>query len=566
MKGLHNKEALNKIASQDRLDRMIVLTAPYVWVSIIAAFVIILCLFIWGFTGKLPTEVNTTGIYINSGGAAKIYSESEGFITSVYVEKGDTINEGDIIASVGDKEDIANIKLMDTRIQYVESITFDSEYDYVTADSEPLADIKLAAENSDEESNITKAQLKLKEEKLAQAETLCKEKEELLLKYKEKFFATLSVTDNKTQIAYQEASDDYDTLYSRYESSKSAYISAAENYNARVAEFNATYAEYDPTKHTEDENTQYNVSMETVNSARAQMEDQKFFMDEAEKKVKDANSSLSSARKEYLEYINSASGTAAENTVASTEYSEALTDYANAKAEYNSLLDEVDELKLQSIINDGKAESSDVSYEKQFDNQKSAILSKLRNEREQLLNKAGKADVLSSRSGVVNELMITEGTAVAVGMEVASVLEGDLDDDAVVCYIPLSDAKKVKEGMAAYIYPSTVDKQEYGHIFGNVKSVAGTIATHMEMYETLGSDSLVSEFEQNGSSLEVWFEMEEDRSTESGYHWSTNKGNDIDISQGTIVDVTIITEEKRPIDLLIPYIKDKLDFKDDDKQ
>ena len=49
----------------------------------------------------------------------------------------------------------------------------------------------------------------------------------------------------------------------------------------------------------------------------------------------------------------------------------------------------------------------------------------------------------------------------------------------------------------------------------------------------------------------------------SGYRWSSNRGSEIELSQGTMIDATVITEEKRPIDLLIPYIRHKLDFDDD---
>ena len=80
---VYNKEALNRVAAQDKLDRMIILVSPVVWVSIIGAFVIIAGLLIWGFFGKLPTSVETNGIYINAEGADYIYSQTDGFIVSM---------------------------------------------------------------------------------------------------------------------------------------------------------------------------------------------------------------------------------------------------------------------------------------------------------------------------------------------------------------------------------------------------------------------------------------------------------------------------------------------------
>ena len=565
MKGVYNKEALNRIASQDRLDRMIVLVNPGVWISIFGAFIIIGGLTLWGFWGHLPTNVDAEGIYLNSGGTGRILSETDGFITDIYVEKGDIVIEDQLLAMVGSEDDMFELRQLDTRIQYVENMTFESEMDVVTTDTEQMAQIKLTAKNNDNDAERTRAEVELKKEKLEDAKNKVNEKEELVLKYKEQFFATLSITDQKTQIEYQEANDDYDTMFAHYESAKSNYISAAETYNTKLADFNAKYENYDPGEHTQEENDAYQAGMEDVNAARMQAEDMKYFMEQEEEKVKSANSALDSARKSYLEYLNEISGTAASNTIASTEYSEALQDYATAKSAYKALSDEIDEMELELVLNEGIAEENEENYEQQFNNQKSAVLSDLHAQREALLNTASKSEIRASVGGEIFDVPVTVGSAVAKGTEVVSILKGDLDKDSIVCYIPVADGKKLKAGMEAYIYPSTVDKQEYGHIEGEVVKVESSAATQTRLKEVLGIDSLVTKVEQMGPVVEVWFSMEEDNTTMSGYHWSTDKGNEVDLTTGTVVGTTTITEQKRPIDILIPYLKRKLDFEETDK-
>lgn len=564
MKNVYDKEALNRIAAQDRLDSMLVLVSPAVWVSIVGAFLVIAGLIIWGFFGKLPTEVDTSGIYINSGGTGFVYSEKEGFVTEVFVQPGENIEEGQLIATLGSEDDIFNIQQMDKRIQYVENITFDSEMDVITADSQEMAKIKLDAKNYENKTQQTKAELELKKEKLDDAKADVEEKEALMLQYKEKYFSTLSITDSQTQLAYQEANSEYDTCLSRYESSKSSYISAAENYNVRLNSFNATYAEYDPGYHTEEENSAYESAMAELNSYRAQMEDEKALMEQDEEAINTANSKLDSARKTYLEYLNSESGMAADNTIASTEYSEALQDYANAKANYKTLLDSIDELELQSIMDEGTAELDLENAKLQFDNQKSAVLHDLQDQRDLLLKQAEKSEIRATQAGYIYDVPISEGNAVQKGGEVLKVLRGDLDDDSIVCFVKLQDAKKLSEGMEAYIFPSTVNRQEYGHIDGKVVKVETMIATKKSMSDVLGNDILVADFEKEGPALEVRLSMEADGTSTSGYRWSTKKGRDIEVSPGTVVDVTVITEEKKPIDLLIPYLMDKLDFVEED--
>lgn len=565
MKGVYNKEALNRIASQDRLDRMIVLVSPATWVSIVGAFIIIGVLLIWGFKGKLPTSVDVQGIYTNTDGSTKVYSKYEGFVMDLYAKPGDKVEEDQIIATLSTEAEYFELQQLDERIQYVENMTFDSEMDVVTSDTQEMADIKLKSKTSDQTAEQTKALLELKKEMLATAKDKVEEKEELVKKYKEEYFATLNISDEKAHLAYSEANDDYDTLYNRYEAAKNTYINSKEVYYSKRENFDAKYAEYDPDEHSDEENMVYDAALADVESARTETADREYFMKEQEKLVIEANDKLASARKEYLEYINKTSGDQANNTIASTEYSEVLQDYYTAKNSYKALSDEIDQLELQAVLDEGSAEVQAENYVTEFDNKKSAVLTSLNAQRDAKLNEMERHEVRASASGEVYSVNIEKGKLVPKGSEALTLLSGDLALDTVICYVKLSDAKKLKEGMLSYICPSTVRKQEYGHIEGKVSYVDEYVATRQEIEYQLGSDSLMETFAKDGPVVMVKCEMTEDDSFASGYHWSSDRGRNIQLTSGTLVSATIITEEKRPIDLLIPYIKEKLDFDGDEE-
>ena len=564
MKSVYNKEALNRVAAQDRLDRMIILVSPTAWISIIGAFIIISGLLIWGYYGKLPTSVETNGIYLNSDGADYIYSQTEGFIVSVNINDNDYVKEGDIIATVGDEDDLYKIKQLDTRIQYVENMTFESEMDVVTTDTEEMAQIKMSAKNADKNAMSAKAELDLKKEKLGEAKAFADEKEAQMLEYKKQFFATLAVTDQEPQVTYNEANSDYETYYSRYETAKSTFISLQETYYSAREIFDSKYYNFDALEHTEAERNAYDAELADLEAKEAAANDAKVLMETAEKNVSEANSALESARKTYLEYVNSLSETTAKNTIASTEYSEVLQDYYTAKAAYKALKDEIDDLELKSVLADGDKEMDVHNYEQQFNNQKSAVLIDLKAQRDALLNKASKSVIKSNIEGKVYDVLISEGQGVAAGARIASLLSGDLENDVAVCYVKLTDAFKLKPGMKAYIYPSTVDRQEYGHIEAVVESIESHVASETDLKDQIASDSVVQDFEKEGSVVEVRCKMFRDPLSKSGYTWSTKKGRNIELVTGTVISATIITEEKRPIDLLIPYLKNKFDFKEEE--
>lgn len=564
MKGVYNKEALNRIASQDRLDRMIVLVSPSVWIAIAGGFILIAALLVWGFLGKLPTSVDVNGMFMNIGGMSHIQSVSNGFVTGIYVEDGDIVHNGDIIASLGTEDDVFQIRQIDNRIQYVENMTFDSEMDDVTSDTEKMAQIKMNAKTSGAGAKKTEANLELKKEKLRDAEKLVKEKENLMLQYKEKYFATLSITDQKEQVAYNEASEDYSKHFSLYEQYKSTYISIQEQYYTRKNDFDSKYSDFDTTTATEEQLSIYNSALADVESARTQAGDAKYFMEDEEKKVRDANSTLDAARKAYLEYLNDTSGVAATNVVAQTEYSEALQDYETSKQIYKNLIDEIDNLELQSVLDEGDAELDLEKYMQEFDNEKSIVLHDLQRQRESLLHKTENGDLMATDDGVVYDILVDTGDAVSVGTEIARLLYGDLDENSVICYVPIVDVKKLSEGMEAHIFPTSVDKDEYGHIIGKVTRVENHVESNYDMLGQLGDQSLVNEFMQKGAVQKVTLQLNKDETTKSGYQWNSKKGADVALSTGTMVSATIITENKRPIDILIPYLKHKLEFDEDE--
>lgn len=570
MKGIYNKEALNRIAAQDKLDRMIVLVTPSTWISIIGAFIIVIALFVWGFFGKLPASVDTSGMYINAEGMGHMYSQSEGFVTDILINEGDLVKEGDLIAKLGTEDDIFKIKQIDNRIQYVENMTFDSELDEVTPDTEKMAQIKLNAKTSDTTARKTSANLELKKEKLADAKSLVEEKEEIMLEHKEKFFASLNITDQKEQLEYQEANSDYDKHYSLYEQYKTTYINAYEAYLTKKADFDGKFGYFDASIASDEEMAAYDEAYANVSSAETQAQDAKYFLEEEEKLVKEYNNNLDTARKKYLEYLNEVSGTAATNTIESTEYTEALQEYNTAKASYKALSDEIDQLELQAVLDTGSAELDYESYEAQFENEKSLTLHGLNAQRDELLNNADKNDIYAATGGYVYDIVIDIGSGVSAGTEIAQVMRTseEFDNDIVVCYVKLSDAKKIKPGMEVHVSPSIADESEYGHIIGTVESVSNHVASHFDMMEQLGEQTLISEFTSLGAVHEVKVRLEDDGSSENGYRWSSAKGATVVMSTGTYVTATVITENKRPIDVLIPYIKNKLEFKgeDDEKQ
>lgn len=573
MREIYNKSALDMINTQDQLDQAVHLVPTSLWMSIIAAFLIIGGLLAWGFTGSIPEEVTTSGIYLEDDDFFDEFSSAKGIVTKVGFSDGDVVAKGDLLISTATDDDYYQLKQMDERIAYVENITFESDFDYVTNDSEPLAAIKTKVAGVDITSDSTNASLELKKKRLKELEDDLNEKEARLLKEKEAYFSTLPISDKSAQTKYTEASSTYDTHFNLYESAKQNYISAKEEYMALENNFNKQFEYYDENKASVEEIEARDAALQKVQDAANKAADLKHFMEEEASKLNKADSELAQARKEYLEKDNDDSGMQAENTMSQSEYSEALNAYNTVLSEVKNMRNQIDELELKSVVDESQAEVNIETYKQEFDNKKSSILYDLNNKRKDLLKQLNTSNVYAAHNGIVKDVNVKEGMNVQEGTKLFTLRNSERilgasrsDANLVFCFVALQDARKIQEGMEAHIFLSTANKQEYGHIVGTVTSVNKGIASQDEILDTTGSESLTDQFYKHGPVVKMEITLKEDNTSKSGFLWSTEKGKNVLIEGTTLAEVTVERDHKKPIEVLITGIKDKLEFKRKDDQ
>jgi hypothetical protein len=99
------KSSLDSISSPDQLNDYIKVSTPSLWVIIIALFVLLASVFVWGFTGRLPTTASAPGVsekgnvvcYINVEDSRKIKAGQTAIVSA-----GNESKISGKVASVGD--------------------------------------------------------------------------------------------------------------------------------------------------------------------------------------------------------------------------------------------------------------------------------------------------------------------------------------------------------------------------------------------------------------------------------------------------------------------------------
>ncbi|MBB4807359.1 HlyD family secretion protein [Chryseobacterium defluvii] len=129
-----------------------------------------------------------------------------------------------------------------------------------------------------------------------------------------------------------------------------------------------------------------------------------------------------------------------------------------------------------------------------------------------------------------------------------------------VLYIPSQDGKKIKKGMEAFVVPSTVQPQEYGFIKGKVTYISDFPITQQGMMTSVKNDQLAKGLLASGPLFEVHVEFEKDNQSYSGFKWTSAKGPNIAIKEGTSCSGKITINQEPPATIVVPAFKKFFDL------
>jgi hypothetical protein len=167
--------------------------------------------------------------------------------------------------------------------------------------------------------------------------------------------------------------------------------------------------------------------------------------------------------------------------------------------------------------------------------------------------------IIAAEDGVITAILVDVGSRVYVGAETVRYTPSANWSQVVVCYVPVTVAESLKEGMNASLYLASVDSQKYGHMEAVINKIGKYTVSTSNMGFVLGADNLVAEqFLANGPVVAVICEIKTDTESKSGYYWTNDNGKELTVSNGAYVSAKVVVSEDRPISKLLGSIKDIL--------
>lgn len=172
-------------------------------------------------------------------------------------------------------------------------------------------------------------------------------------------------------------------------------------------------------------------------------------------------------------------------------------------------------------------------------------------------------NIRSSYDGEVVEVLTDRGIVVGAGTPLFKIKNQKNNGNSKltgILYIPSKDGKKIKPGMEALVAPSTIQPQEYGFIKGKITYVSDFPITQQGMLTSVKNDQLAKGLLAGGPLFEVHVNFEKDPNAFSGYKWTSAKGPEVLIKEGTSCIGKITILEERPAAIVVPAFKKFFDL------
>jgi HlyD family secretion protein len=167
------------------------------------------------------------------------------------------------------------------------------------------------------------------------------------------------------------------------------------------------------------------------------------------------------------------------------------------------------------------------------------------------------AHVVAPFAGEVIEVKIQPGSFVGAGAPLVTIQPIRTEVEA-LAYIPADHAKEIVRGMEVRISPTTLKREEFGHMKARVLSVGEFPSSEAALMRSLQNESLVKALARDGAVTEVRVQLERDPSTPTGFKWSTSIGPTMSISPGTLCTADVTTRQQTPLSLVFPILRKAL--------
>ena len=137
----------------------------------------------------------------------------------------------------------------------------------------------------------------------------------------------------------------------------------------------------------------------------------------------------------------------------------------------------------------------------------------------------------------------------------ATAIDASEDSLRSVTYFLVKDGKRLERGMRILVTPDTVERERHGSIESVILSVSSFPVSLEEATTVVGNRLVAESLLQGGYLIKVSAELMRSPARPDRYDWTSSRGQEVDVSAGTMTTARVAIEWERPIDFVFPLIK-----------
>ncbi|MEB3280588.1 MAG: NHLP bacteriocin system secretion protein [Lyngbya sp.] len=526
---LFTQEALDRLSSSDRLDQMMQVVSPRAWLPLSTIGFLLMVAGVWSVVGRIPLNVTGQGVFIRPRHVVQFQAPSTGQLLNLKIEPGDAIKKGEEIGIIDQSNLKQQLEQEKTKLAQLQGQNKDA--DRLQKQQIELQLKTLEQQRTDLEERLRRESVTplLHQQTLAALEQKRQSLEESLEREKiapRLHEQTLAALEQKRQNLVRQKEDFssmLETLKQRYEN--------------RLYLFEVESA----------------ISQDVLLQAERELLDTQTQVSNIETQLKEVEVQKTNTDREYLQNLNKINEI--QNNIQQIKVEK-----TNAEREYLKTLNEIDAIQTkQQEIEAEKAKLVQQNLEKEID--KTNEIQEIKRKIAQLeLQLTKDSKVISQYDGRVLELTAVSGQFVNVGNSLGSIEAENPEKKMLsVVYFSDKDGKQIKPGMTVQVTPSVVKRERYGGIIGQVTQVTPFPVTKQEMSVVIGNENLANNLAQsvsnNAALIQVFVQLEEDKSNISEYEWSSSNGPPLKISTGTTAQVRVQVGQVAPISYVMPIFR-----------
>ena len=175
----------------------------------------------------------------------------------------------------------------------------------------------------------------------------------------------------------------------------------------------------------------------------------------------------------------------------------------------------------------------------------------------EIRNALSTTSVQAPRDGVVIQTLPL-GTEFKAGQPVAWLLPQaqQMTGREMLCYVTYDDLRKLKIGQQVQATPANMERENWGYAYGRVVGIEQYPTTRQEIVNRVKLDPLAAFIPDGQAMYEVRVTLD---TQDGGLVWSREKSRDVNVGNGALCNIQIITRKKPVWRVLVGIIENTVE-------